>query len=212
MRAPPLDTAGSRPHAFRVAAARRDSAKLIAGLLGVLATATLARADAIQKWRTPSVSLYFGDRAPAGSVLLETIADTPARAPAPETAVANDLARAAADGREIIRRRSADRAEERRLEAEREARLDALGADVEEAALPFVIIDTFPRCRFGEPCFGPGFDRFAPARLERGHRRHRAPFPFLRPALAPRARAWRSPASSASRFLGSGRSRRPSGR
>ena len=90
----------------------------------VLAFATVAAAEAIPKWRTPDGRLHFGDRPPAGSVLVETIEFTEAEAPAaeaaPEPAADDDLARAAAEGREIMRRRAAERAADRsRRAAER---------------------------------------------------------------------------------------------
>ena len=90
----------------------------------VFAFATVAAAEAIPKWRTPDGRLHFGDRPPAGSVLVETIEFTEAEAPAaeaaPEPAADDDLARAAAEGREIMRRRAAERAADRsRRAAER---------------------------------------------------------------------------------------------
>jgi hypothetical protein len=97
-------------------------------VLGLIAIAAVAAADAIQKWRTPEGALYFGDRPPVGSTLLDTYADTPAP---PATVVSSDVAslsQAAADGREIIRRREASREAERQADAAREARMAEIAA------------------------------------------------------------------------------------
>jgi len=121
--------------------------------------ASLAYADAIQKWRTPGGSFYFGDHPPPGSTLVETYADTPSSAPvtvipAPETAT---FSQAAADGRAIIRRREEERAAERRAEAEREARAAEIEARQQSYDEPywFITSTVSPPCRFGEPCFEP---------------------------------------------------------
>ena len=138
-------------------------------MLGLLAVAAPAFGDAIQKWRTPDGSLYFGDRPPAGSTLLETYPDTPA---APATIVSSDLAalsQAAADGRDIIRRREASREAERQADAARETRMAQIGANQfdDYGSLPFWFITggVLP-CRFGEPC---GQDVF---RFPRRHAPH----------------------------------------
>jgi hypothetical protein len=186
-----------------MAAVRSGMAALVL-ISGVLAATAAVRADAIQKWRTPAGSLYFGDHAPTGSVLLETIADTPA-ASAP-TAAENDLARAAADGREIIRRRSAERAEERRLDAARAAELDALEASEPSDGLPFLVIDTFPRCGFGVPCPRRGVDRFGHAPGYAHGRRRGEHLPYLRPVL--RVPVLRPAPPRGGRLMGTGRSPR----
>ncbi len=129
----------------------------MASLIALLTTVTVASADAIQQWRTPEGGFYFGDRPPAGSTLVQTIADTPSVAAPAVAASPSDLERAAAEGRDIIRRREADRAAERQLEAERVARLDALAAEqaTYDSFFPFLIVDTFPPCQAGERCFQP---------------------------------------------------------
>src|SRR5882672_8784408 len=110
-----------------------------------------AYADAIQKWRTPDGELYFGDRPPAGSTLLETLADSPVVAPASGP---TELERAAAEGREIIRRREEARADERRQEVERDAWADQVEASVEpQYESPIWIVETRPPCAPGERCF-----------------------------------------------------------
>ncbi|MBI2963094.1 MAG: hypothetical protein HYY35_05015 [Deltaproteobacteria bacterium] len=116
-----------------------------------------AGADAIQRWKTPEGGLYFGDHPPAGSTLVQTIADTPSAAAPADAGVPSDLQRAAAEGRDIIRRREAERAAERQREAERAARLEELAAEqaAAETSLPFLIVDTFPPCRPGDRCFDP---------------------------------------------------------
>jgi hypothetical protein len=164
--------------------------------LGWIAIAAVAAADAIQKWRTPDGSLYFGDRPPAGSTLLDTYPDAP-----PATGVSSEaanLSQAAADGREIIRRREAAREAERQADAAREARIAEIEAmQVGDYSAPFwFITSTVPPCRFGEPCAREDF---------RTHRRrgsrdgasggfvldHFTPraVPPLRPAPAPPPRA-----------------------
>src|SRR5205809_7014410 len=97
--------------------------RLVASVtLGFIAVAAVAEADAIQKWRTPGGSLYFDDRPPSGSTLLDTYPDTPAL-PAP--VVSSDLAalpQSAADGPAIIRRPAAVREAERQAAPAREPR------------------------------------------------------------------------------------------
>jgi hypothetical protein len=186
-----LDSMIPRPHPSRMRAKR----SLLGLLFGLVATAVSARADVIQKWQTPGGSLYFGDRPPLGSTLLETIPDTPPAAPAAPTIAESDLARAAADGREIIRRRAADRAEERRLDAERAARLEVLEAADQQSELPpFIIIDSFPRCRAGESCFRRPHDHRWLAGLDAPRHPHeRSRMPSFR-VLAPPA-SWLAPSS-----------------
>lgn len=125
--------------------------------VGLAALTTVAFADAIQKWRTPDGSLYFGDRPPAGSTLIETFADTP---PAPAMVAPADvasLAQAAADGREIIRRREAERVAEAQRDQEREARLAELETLRAEGdfGMPLFITSTVRPCRVPHRCF-PG--------------------------------------------------------
>lgn len=135
----------------------------------LLALASVAGADGIQKWRTPSGSLYFGDRPPAGSTLVETYADTP---PAPQTAPVapsedSSLSKAAADGREIIRRREEARAEQRRADQEREAREAeaAAAVPVYDSSYPWYIATTdVAPCRVGDNCVRPPHD---------GHHHHK---------------------------------------
>jgi hypothetical protein len=122
--------------------------------LGVVSFGAVALADAIQKWQTPDGSLYFGDRPPQGSTLVETYADTPAL---PATVVSPDpasLSQAAADGRDIIRRREAAREGERLADAARQLRI----AEIEASQIagydsaPFWFITGGTLCGFGEPC------------------------------------------------------------
>jgi hypothetical protein len=154
--------------------------------------------DAIQKWRTPDGSLYFGDRPPTGSTLIDTYPDTPAP---PATVVSSDqgaLSQAAADGRDIIRRREASREAERQADAAREARMaeiDATQVDAYNSApFWFGTGEVFP-CRFGAPCDHHHF-RFPRRRATHEVRNHFFPndhlfpkvFPPFRPAPAPAAR------------------------
>ena len=137
---------------------------MAAALFGL---AEVAGADGIQKWRIPGGGLYFGDHPPAGSTLVDTYADTPAAEPAvpvsasepPPSAAPSaetDLSKAAAEGREIIRRREEARAEQRRTDQEREAREAeaAAAAPVYDSGYPWYIVTTnVAPCRVGEPCF-----------------------------------------------------------
>jgi hypothetical protein len=143
--------------------------RLVASVtLGLVAFAAAALGDAIQKWQTPEGSWYFGDRPPKGSTLVETYADPP---PPPVPAVSSDaaaLSQAAADGRDIIRRREAAREAERQADAARELRLAEIEASQSDGygSAPFWFITggVIP-CRFGEPC---GHDLRFPGR----HVRH----------------------------------------
>jgi hypothetical protein len=120
--------------------------------------AEMAGANGIQKWRTPSGSLYFGDHPPAGSTLVDTYADSPAPKDDAPVAPSDDasLSKAAADGRDIIRRREEARAEQRRADQEREAR----EAEAAAAAVPaydngfpwFIATTNVAPCRVGEHC------------------------------------------------------------
>jgi hypothetical protein len=130
--------------------------RLVASVtFGVVAFAAAALGDPIQKWQTPNGSLYFGDRPPQGSTLVETYADTPAL---PATAVSSDpdaLSQAAADGRDIIRRREAAREAERQADAARELRMAEIEAsqiDGYDGAPFWWITGGVTPCRFGEPC------------------------------------------------------------
>jgi hypothetical protein len=166
--------------------------------LGLIAVAAVAVADAIQKWRTPGGSLYFGDRPPSGSTLLDTYPDTPAL---PATVVSSDLAafsQAAADGRDIIRRREVAREAERQADAVREARIAEIEASQVDAytSAPFwFTTGTVSPCRFGAPC---GHDHFRFPRQQARHdvRFHNQFFPSVvppfRPAPAPPPAARRS--------------------
>jgi hypothetical protein len=73
-----------------------------------------ANAEVIEKWRTPDGGLHLGRNPPPGSTLLATV-EFEDREPAAEgdDSTAESLARAAADGREIIRRRLAAREAQR---------------------------------------------------------------------------------------------------
>lgn len=139
---------------------------MAAALFGL---AEVAGADGIQKWRTPGGSLYFGDHPPAGSTLVDTYADTPAaEAPVPVSAspaaasapvTESELSKAAAEGRDIIRRREEARAEQRRADQEREAR-EAEAAAAAAAADPlygtgypwYIATTNLAPCRTGERC------------------------------------------------------------
>jgi len=123
--------------------------------LGLIAFAAPALGDAIQKWQTPDGSLYFGDRPPKGSTLVETYADTPALRATVVSSDLADLSRAAADGRDIIRRREAERDAERRAETVRELRMAEIGASQIDGYYPFEpfwFTGGVAACRFGKPC------------------------------------------------------------
>jgi hypothetical protein len=127
-----------------------------AALLGL---AEVSGADGIQKWRTPAGSLYFGDHPPTGSTLVETYADSPSspsQAPVAPSEQA-ELSKAAAEGRDIIRRREEARAEQRRADQEREAReaeAAAAAAPLYDSGYPWYIATTnVAPCRVGERCF-----------------------------------------------------------
>jgi hypothetical protein len=90
--------------------------------IGLMAIAAVAAADAIQKWRTPDGSFYFGDRPPRGSTLLDTYPDTPAPPASVGPSDVASLSQAAADGRDIIRRREAERAAEEQADRASEMR------------------------------------------------------------------------------------------
>jgi len=126
--------------------------------LCVVGAAAIVSADAIQKWRAPDGSLYFGDHPPSGSTLVGTYADAPT---SPSASVIPDaesatLSRAAADGREIIRQRQEERAAERKADAQREARAAEIAASQQsyDDSAPFwFITSTVTPCRFGDACF-----------------------------------------------------------
>jgi hypothetical protein len=127
--------------------------RLVKIALGAVSLLSLtAYADGIQSWRTPNGSLYFGDRPPAGSTLLTTYADTP-RESAVETpsTTSSNLAREAAEGREIMRRREEQRNADRQRELEEDARQQA--AYVEPAYYdPYWIVGTSVPCTIGVDC------------------------------------------------------------
>jgi len=166
----------------------------LAAIIGFLGWTALASGEAIQKWRTPAGSLFFGDHPPPGSTLLATYPDT---ASPPITVIPGEMAsfsQAAADGREIIRRREEERAAEHRADAEREASQAAVEARTNyDAFEPFWFISsTVSPCRFGDSCFDhdrghhhhqhfPGNDR------ESFNRRNQSltPAPIFRPQPAP---------------------------
>jgi hypothetical protein len=133
----------------------------VAALLG---PASLAGADAIQKWRTPSGSFYFGDHPPAGSTLVDTYADTaPAAAPAADVVPSSadpGLSQAAAEGREIIRQRQERRDEEQRADQERAARQAeaAAAAPIYTDDPTWWIATGVAPCRVGESCGRPAHD------------------------------------------------------
>jgi hypothetical protein len=180
-------------------------------VVALLGLASAAGADAIQKWRTPSGGIYFGDRPPSGSTLVETYADTaPAAAPAPPAVAPASadagLSEAAAQGREIIRQREERRAEERRADQEREARqaAAAAAAPVYTDDPTWWIATGVAPCRAGENCVRPPHD---------GHHRHdrdgkgRSPgwdsgFAVVSPPLRP------PPPPAPPQSSGGGRSRR----
>src|ERR1051325_7539006 len=132
--------------------------KLAAALtLALCGLTAVASADAIQKWRTPSGSFYFGDHPPQGSALVQTYPDTGASA---VTVVPSDAAfsQAAADGREIMRQREAERAESRRADTEREARQAEIDARASyDSDYPFwFLTSTVSPCRCGDDCSHQG--------------------------------------------------------
>jgi hypothetical protein len=89
--------------------------------VAILAIASLAAADPIGKWRQPDGSLYLGNHPPAGSVLLETLEIGAPVAETDESVIASaDLQSAAADGREIMRRRAIEREAVRARDLEKE--------------------------------------------------------------------------------------------
>ena len=128
----------------------------VALTVGLIVCSALVYAEAIQKWRTPGGSLYFGDHPPPGATLLATYPET---ASAPITMIPTDeiakLSQSAADGRDIIRRREEERAADRRVEEEREARQTELAARASyDDAQPFwFITSTVTPCRIGDSCF-----------------------------------------------------------
>lgn len=114
---------------------------LVATVASVLALSYAAVADSIQKWRTPEGAFYFGDRPPVGSTLVDTIVDTPRSGMLSDAVGPSELERAAAEGRDIIRRREEDRSAERLLEADRREREDAIWARQQELdSIPDVIV------------------------------------------------------------------------
>jgi len=134
-------------------------------VVGLLGLASLAGADAIQKWQTPTGGIYFGDHPPSGSTLVETYADTAPAAAAAPAAVAPasadaGLSEAAAQGREIIRQRQEQRAEDRRADQEREAReaAAAAAAPVYTDDPTWWIVTGVAPCRVGENCVRPPHD------------------------------------------------------
>lgn len=121
--------------------------------IGLIAIAAVAAADAIQKWRTPDGSFYFGDRPPTGSTLLDTYPDTPAPPASVGSSDVASLSQAAADGRDIIRRREAERAAEGQADRAREARTaETEPSQVDDFAPFWFITGTVSPCRFGEHC------------------------------------------------------------
>jgi len=125
--------------------------------LGLVACSAVALAEPIQKWRTPDGSLFFGDHPPPGSTLVATYPDT---ASPPITVIPGEvasLAQAAADGRDIIRRREEERAADRRADQERDARQAELEAQAayDDGAPFWFITSTVSPCRFGDSCFHP---------------------------------------------------------
>jgi hypothetical protein len=180
---------------------------VVAVLLGL---ASLAGADAIQKWRTPSSSFYFGDHPPAGSTLVDTYADIAPAAAAPAAAIVpssadTGLSEAAAQGREIIRQRQERRDEERRADQEREAREAAAAeAPVYTDDPTWWIVTGVAPCRAGENCIRPPHDgrhqRDGKGRPPGGNSGVAVVSPPLRPPPPPAP-----PQSSGSSF---GRSRR----
>jgi hypothetical protein len=84
--------------------------------------AASAGAETIPIWRTPEGRLHLGDRPPEGSALVEVAAFPDAPSPTGSPQGEDALARAAADGREIIRRRAEERRAERARAAEAETR------------------------------------------------------------------------------------------
>ena len=119
--------------------------------------ALTAYADAIQSWRTPNGSLYFGDHPPPGSTLLTTYADSPRESAIDTPSAAADLAREAAQGREIIRRRDEQRMAERQRELEEEERQQAAYLEPGYGYYePYWIVGTSVPCTVGVDCIDHG--------------------------------------------------------
>jgi hypothetical protein len=118
--------------------------------IGLMAIAAVAAADAIQKWRTPDGSFYFGDRPPRGSTLLDTYPDTPAPPASVGPSDVASLSQAAADGRDIIRRREAERAAEE--QADRASEMRTAGIETGQIDDYGFISSTVSPCRIGEHC------------------------------------------------------------
>jgi hypothetical protein len=123
---------------------------LLAALALVIALATATRADGIQEWQTPDGILYFGTKPPPGSTLVKTVDFDETGEPAgeePATAIDDAVARAAADGREIIRRRAAERQDEKRRQHERLERELAAAAAQPDIVVIHETVPFFPRRR-----------------------------------------------------------------
>lgn len=137
-----LDTPGGP--AQPVAVSSRGALTSVLALLSLLAIQS-ATADTIRKWQTPQGGLYFSDRAPPpGSVLLATLEmnDAPREDVTPPAEQGEAADRAAADGREIIRRRATERQAERLRQAEEG------GADVSPPRGTTIVVVDSPPCFF----------------------------------------------------------------
>jgi hypothetical protein len=124
--------------------------KVVAGCFSLLALT--AYADAIQSWRTPSGTLYFGDRPPAGSTLITTYADSPRESSIDTPSTVSDLSREAAEGRAIMRRRDEERMAERQREFEEDQREQAAYVEPAYWEQPYWIVGTSVPCTAGVDC------------------------------------------------------------
>ncbi len=127
--------------------------RLVTAAVGGFSIVALAAyADAIQSWRAPDGSLYFGDRPPAGSTLVTTYPDSPRESAIDTSSAASDLSREAAEGREIMRRRDAERMAERQRELEQDQRQQAAYVEPAYWEQPYWIVGTSVPCTVGVDC------------------------------------------------------------
>jgi hypothetical protein len=158
--------------------------RLVTVALGGLSLLALtAYADAIQSWRTPSGSLYFGDHPPAGSTLITTYADSPRESEIDTSSTASDLSREAAEGREIMRRRDEQRMAERQRELEEDQRQQAAYVEPAYWDQPYWIAGTSIPCTVGVDCVDHIHDHHHRDHVDHHHRNDhaRGPHSWQRP-------------------------------